>query len=637
MLFSSGGTGFVRAATPLNSALTSQSGAAMNVLTITRLGKVNAGEETAAKGMFKGHEKDEDPDTKVTRINIPAPVVLWNRDTWAGALYLHVETCVATGMWRQEIDYLLPPVKGLAGRMKAMVEAYPIRFHAKGLYEEKDLSAVNSIGDIYTGDVNGDGADELVVTRNFGGIEVYDRERQIWKYTPSSSHSQYKFKMEDVNFTTLGDHDEIFFTAHREPLAGREGALDEKDWVVRVSPVGIQEIHPVFPDNREPGTIKSVIGLNRPGSKTVDELILVCTLSGKNGVYVSRHDLSGRAIGAPREIYTDYSMYFKAFGYAGTNQIIARNNQDRILYFITPDKPVNWIKTVKFDTVFGEKSDVNIIGHTQRDNQSVLVMENRGKVYAMNALGKFYTSMKPGSGTSDQALPFLTLKPESQYHKIIDVTPADKTMESFLVIQSREPAKRELSLEELEKAGERFLSDYDWNYCKKRLRLKYDESNREFVEFYCKQHKIQMPDIHSLEDIKQQLPGYYEEKVKESQRRYRSALEIRLFNPLEMENTDNKGSIDDEENDYKNKGEYKKWLAGIFIAPELVFRIHHLKDGVVTVKKLGDYYFKAMDTYGLAQPDINCRASDDHGMVFMVLHRKTLEKDFQPAYYTIAW
>jgi hypothetical protein len=190
-----------------------------------------------------------------------------------------------------------------------------------------------------------------------------------------------------------------------------------------------------------------------------------------------------------------------------------------------------------------------------------------------------------------------------------------------------------LSLEELEKAGERFLSDEDWKDCKDNLTLKFNDRIHQRAKEYCEDHKMKMPDIHSFEDIKNKIPGYYKEKVEESQEDYRSALETRLLNPIGCDNR----MIDD--GDYKNKEEFKKWLATTFIAPELAISIHHLSDGTITSEKLTDYYFTYLDGGGMpeTQDHINMRTWGDHGQAFMVLRKKLFNKDFKPAYYTIVW
>jgi hypothetical protein len=619
--------------------LTTQAGADMKPLTLFRLGKVVAGDDSDKP---VSHHSLISSGSRVKRENIPVPIVLWNKDTWAAALYFSKEdTFDSNGRWSQKIDHLLPPVKGWPG-LKAMLSDYPITFHDKYSADNPkiDERTMNFMEDIYTKDVNGDGVDELIVTRHFGDVEVYDRVKRIMKYTPHAKPKLFEYSMKDVNFTTLDNHDEVFFAAYRKPY----GNVDEFSsgdkryyettrncWIVRVCPQGITEIHPVFPDNSEPATIEAVIGMNKPGSKTVDELIVISTFKGKKDYYLSRHTLDGRAIDTPREIYGGYNMYCGAYGIPQSNQIIAQNAQKKILYFITPEKPVNWIKTITLVDLFGPKVDINIIGETIKNNLAVVVFENDSKLYAIDALGKFHTSMKPGSGTSDKPVSFLTLKPDSKLHRIIDITPTDKTMESFLVIQSRSPGKRELSLDQLEKAGERFLSDRDWKECKDELILEYDDDMKKEIKWRCDEKKIPIPDIRSMEDIKHQLPWFYDYKVKESQRKYRDSLETDLFRPIERKN------YNIEDGNYKHKDEYKKWLNNTFVDPELVFSIQHLSNGIISRQKLENYYFEDMDTSGMTQPDINVRTRGERGQVFMVLHKKILDKDFEPAYYTIVW
>lgn len=615
----------------------------MSKLFETRLGKVYAGDDSDEIPVYHPSLMPSIPRKRMLRENAPVPIVLWNKDTWEAALYFGGENLEDSETAIQKIAYLLPPVKGLPDRLKAITSDYPITLKVK--WDNEDTAeyvkrSLNLIADIHTKDVNGDGIDEVIVTYDFGDVEVYNRDKRIFKYNPHTRPKLFDYSMKDVGFTALEDHDEIFFAAYRQ-LYEREEFFTESDkryyettrncWIVRVCPKGITEIHPTFPDHSEPESIETVIGMNRPGSKTVDELVLVCQIKGREGYYLSRHSLDGKALEAPREMYGDCRIHRRAYGIPQSNQIIGFCGDGHTLSFITPDKPVNWIKTITFDDLSKPNQYFTVIGKTTKNNLAVMVIEIAGKLYAIDALGKYHTSMKPTSGGSNEPVAFLTIKPDSSLHKIINITPVDKTMESFLVIQNRDPGKRELSTEQLELAGEKFLSDSEWKECKDELTLKYDELIHERAEDYCKKHKILMPDIHSFEDIKNKIPGYYDYKVKDAQDSYRIALEIRLFNPLEGEAS----SVDN--SDYKNKEEFKKWLRNVFVSPELVFSINHVSDGVISRQKLDDYYFKDMSDGSLSQPSINVRTTGDHGMAFMVLYKRVMDKDFKPAYYAIAW
>lgn len=588
----------------------------MNTLTATRLGKVDAGEI----------QKTE----KKLKENLAAPIILWSKDGAAAALYFSVEVNYESEKGKQTIDLLVPSTRGLKERLQSLTGAYPITYSFRGIYKDEDKEKLNNVSEIYTKDINGDGIDELIITREKGDIEVYDCEKRIMNYRPKSDPKLYKYKMNDVNFTNLGDHDEMFFTVEQDPYENKN-RTDQDTWIVRVSPQGITEIHPVFPDHSKPTGVINVIGLNRPGSRIVDELVVVSEIKGRKGSYMSRHNLDGTGIDSPREIYTGYDMYNSAYGFSGSNQIIITKDQDKMLYFATPDKPVNWIKTIDQKKLFGSDTKSIEIGETVINNIAVLILEDRGKLYALDALGKFHTSMKPDSHISDTPVAFMTLKPDSDKHTIIRIQPADKTMESYLVIQSRDPGRRDLSLEELEKAGKRFLTDHDWKMSSERLNLDYRETTHELAESYCRRNKIPMPEIHSWEDIKKKLPGYYEQKVEESKRNYRSALEIRLL-----------GSINEDYVPENNKEieEFKKWLNSIYVAPELVVSIQHISKGNIGHQRLTDYYFKKMvlSNSGFSQPSINVQTNGEHGRAFMVLNKKLLnQKGIKPAYYTIAW
>ncbi len=607
----------------------------MNELYVSRMGKVDVETVTG--------DADE-------RQNYPAPIVLWNRETAAGVLYFSTESH-ASGSFSQKIDYLYSPAHGMSGRLKSMFADYPIRFSAHGIREKKDIRPLNPLGEIHTKDINGDGIDELILIRGLGNVEVYDREKRILRYSPASRPKAFEYVAKDVYHARTGRNDEMLYVASRTPY---ESVIDlsvsdlhhyritPNYKIMRIGAEGIRDIVPTFADNMKPRTIEAVAALNKPGSEALDELILVTTFEDMDGYYLSRHSLAGKALDTPRKIYAEeYNpSYFSFIHVPRSNQVIACSSHRKRLYFITPYKSLNWIKTVKLDQLPVKEKYSGIMGQTQKNGIPVVMVECGNTLFAIDANGKFHTSMNSESPKHDEPVAFATIKPVSDDHDILIIKPLDASMDTMLTLQSRSPGIRAVSHEELEKAGERFLSDDDLKLCKFDLNLQYNESVRKLAGWYCKENKIPMPEIHSMDDIKKKLPGYYEEKVKESQRRYRNSLETRLFNPLEYEGTDGDVTIeDDDETDYKNKNEYNQWLKSISIKPELAVSIHHLSDGTVTTQKLADYYYSYInytDQISVQDP-INIRASGEHGQAFLVLKKKTFKRNYKPAYYTVVW
>ncbi len=619
---------------------TTQAGGKMNRLAVSRLGTENAGTDK---------EKTKESLVRLETNNLPTPIVLWNGDKAAGVLYFSVETRMITLSFSQKIDYLVSPTHGMTGRLRSLFDAYPITFTSHKLMSEDAEKTLNGLGLVYTKDVNGDGIDELILLRSLGDIEVYDREKLISRYTPETRPKLFEYGSKEVFHARVNNHDEMFLIAFRKPY-GSADKFSESDKlfyrntpnerVIRISPEGIKEIIPLFPDNARPKSIEAVAGLNKPGSNGIDELIIITTCEGKAGYYLSRHTLAGKAIDAPRKIYAENfdPDYYTFYPVPQSNQLIAHSSHLKKVCFITPEKPVNWFRSVSLTKLPGKDDGSGFIGQTKKNDIPVAVIGYGNNLFAIDANGKYHTSMKPDIGKEDKPAPLLTLTPQSKLHTIVAVKAVDESMEKFLVIQSRKPGIKELSIEELEKAGERFLSDSGWNYCKDRLLIQYSPNKNEYIQWYCEKNKIPMPEINSLEDIKNKLPGYYQEKVNESTRRYRDSLETGLFSPLESKKACDINQIIEESN-YKNKEAYNRWLSDVFVPPELVFSIYHLSNGTVMNERLADYYYIPLDTGVLAatQNPINIKVSGDHGQVFLVLQKKVFDKRFKPAYYTIAW
>lgn len=616
--------------------ITSQTGAKMDKmdqLTALRLGKVNAETITG--------------ETSETT-NFPIPIVLWNQFNKAeGVFYLRVENDGNEAI-RQKIDYLYSPNQSMAGRFRSLFDVYPLKNEAHGVKENKDVRALNFIDDIYTKDVNGDGIDELIVTRSLGGVEVYGREKKVFSYTPDVRPQLFEYKAGKAFHAVIDQHDEMLLVGYRTPYepvdffseSDKRFCHNTPDYrVIRVYPEGIREITPRFPDNKRPKTIDVAACLSGSESKDMDELILITTFEGMDGYYLSRHDTSGKALDTPRKIYAEGfdPNYYRFHFVPRSNQMIAHSHDQEKLYFITPEKPVNWFKSVKLDKLqadrlTGLKSSTVIVGQGRINGLPAVMIDNKNTLYVIDANGNYHASLH-GENKSEKPVAYTTIKPLSGQHEIMTIMTLDQTLDHLLVIQSRKPGRREVSLEEMEWAGERFLSDSEWRHCKDELIPQYQDYMNDSIKYYCEQNKVKIPEIRSLIDIKNKLPGYYEDLVKDTEWNYQNSLKRGLFRPLDYENY----SID--QSQFKKKEEYKKWLVNTFIAPELVVSIHDLSEGIVTTQKLADYYFTYLDDHGMAstQDHINIRATGDHGQAFLVLQKKNLNENSKPAYYTIVW
>lgn len=625
----------------------SQTGASMNNLTIKQLGKIVAGQITQKDSGAEGVKQKVFRDSDLEVTNIPVPIVLWDkkRNTVAKVLYYQKEIRSSKGSFKGSIDVLDAPGQGIGGRIKSMFDGYPITVSAQGIYRKEDERTVDFFVDFYTLDVNGDGVEELIVTRHTGGIDVYDRDKRIMKHWNNLKPDLFEYNLERTCTAIVDDHDELWLLRTRKPHDSVD-TLSESDrryyegsrnyTIIRVSPDGIKEITPLFKGGMEPESICDVAVLNRPGSKEIDELILVSTFKDKKGYYMSRHTPSGSPLDEPREIHAEsYDPAMATMFYIPqSNQIMAYSLEKlKILYF-TPEKPVNWIKTVYLEDITGGEKSALYQGHTMIENVPVTLVEHQYSIYAIDANGKYRTSMLPGSDKKKDPVALGKIKPFSDEHNIIEMFPIGPDMDTVMVIESRSPKKREYSLEELEKAGEEFLPYDEMESCKSYLVLTYDTDTNGHVEWYCRFQKIPMPEIHSLEDIKNKLPGYYDEMVADAKSSYYTSLKVTLFMPISSNNFQ---MI--EEDDYRSKEKYRRWLNDAFITPEIVVSIHRLSDGLITRELRTSFYFEDLESEAgtINLPSINVKSSGEHGQAIMVLHRKYLNLIYEPAFYTIIW
>lgn len=627
--------------------MASQAGAGMNTLTIKQLGKIEAGITTKEGSGDEGLKPKVLGGSDLEVTNIPVPIVLWDkkRNTVAKVLYYQKEIRTSKGSFKGSIDVLDAPGQGIGGRIKSMFDGYPITVSAQGIYRKEDERTVDFFVDFYTLDVNGDGVDELIVTRHTGGIDVYDRDKRIMKHGNNLKPDLFEYNLEKTCTATVFDHDELWLVRTRKPHDSVD-TLSESDrryyegsrnyTIIRVSPNGIKEITPLFKGDKEPDSIRDVAVLNRPGSKEIDELILVSTFKDKKGYYMSRHTPSGSPLDEPREIHAESYDPAMAplFYFPQSNQIMAYGMDILKIFYFTPEKPVNWIKTVYLEDITGGEKSALYQGHTMIENVPVTLVEHQYSIYAIDANGKYRTSMLPGSEKKKDPVAVGKIKPFSDEHNIIEMFPLGPDMDTILVIESRSPKMREYSFEELEKAGEMFLSYNDLEFCKRYLVLNYDKNRNEYAEWYCEKNNIPMPEIHSLEDIKNKLPGYYDEMVANAKSSYRTSLEVKLFSPID---NDDFQMID--KYDYRSKEKYKRWLNDAFITPEFVVSIHRLSDGHITRELRTSFYFEDLESHvgTINLPSINFKTAGGHGQAIMVLHRKYLNLIYEPAFYTVTW
>lgn len=626
----------------------SQAGAGMNKLSIRQMGKIVAGQITKEEPEAEGLKQKVFGDSDLEVTNIPVPIVLWDkkRNTVAKILYYQKEIRTSKGSFKGSIDVLDSPDQGIGGRIKSMFDGYPITVSAQGIYRKEDERTVDFFVDFYTLDVNGDGVEELIVTRHTGGIDVYDRDKRIMKHGKNLKPDLFEYNLEKTCSATAFDHDELWLVRTRKPYDSVD-TLSESDrryyegsrnyTIIRVSPDGIKEITPLFKGEKEPDSIRDVTVLNRPGSKEIDELILVSTFKDKKGYFMSRHTPSGSPLDEPREIHAEsYDPAMSTMFYIPqSNQIIAYSLEKlKILYF-TPEKPVNWIKTVYLEDITdGEKSAL-YQGHTMIDNVPVTLVEHQDSIYAIDANGKYRTSMLPGSEKKKDPVALGKIKPFSDEHNIIEMFPIGPDMDTILVIESRSPKKREYTLEELEKAGEEYLSYGDIDFCKRALKIEFDEDlKKRRVAFYCDMNNIAAPEVTSLEDIKNKLPGFYNQLIKETKSSYFTSLEVKLFSPIDNDDFE---MID--EYDYRSKEKYRRWLNDAFITPEIMVSIHRLSDGLITRELRTSFYFEDLESQAgtINLPSISVKTAGEHGQAIMVLHRKYLNLIYEPTFYTITW
>lgn len=526
---------------------------AMDSVSVEQLGEVAPFRDTGSWLKSKGVE--------------PTPIILWRGADIAAALFYQWKGNSILSSFEQKIASMERSPRVALG------PAYPLRYSGRVSADrgEEALPAFD-VDHALAADLDGDGTDELVLPRHLGAVEVYDLRRRLHSGgVPGTDPRSFSYEVVSAQKVRAGDKDRVYFVFHRAAYKGTKAPKAEgsppADTIVEVSDAGVRVISLLG----LPSVPVQVAGLglkNRPGSTHIDELVLLLRFQDREGLFLSQHDLQGKARGEPRLVYADVSgqQRFSFTFLPQSDLLVATGDSSELAAFFWPDKPVNWVKTVKVDPKLGGQPLVRgFLGPASGRPKALVQAENR--LYAIDAEGAYWASIGGVYSASPTPVPWADIATASPKHRIAQVRPLDGDSDRVLVIDACDEHERELELEEAREAAAKFLPPEFVAKVEKAnapsWKTVYDEA---LVRGFARKHGITEP-ITTLEDIGRLLPDLYELQLTSLEADLSVALECELKRPL------HDADVGIAEPRYRNLEDYKAWLGTVVVSPQTRLRL----------------------------------------------------------------
>jgi hypothetical protein len=544
-------------------------GGTMNKVVLQRLGSVSPGRQ-GDPDKPRPNESDEIDHNPIVlwKANQPAAVVYYRRKTQE---LLYEQTFAKTTGQGEDT--------GFWGRLS---HGYPIRFRESG--EAAEGYGMNDfiVSQIVTADVNGDGVDELILPRARGGIDVYSAEKQLYSFSGESyGLGGYAYIAETSHTVHFKGRDVVFIIAKLENILHIKGEKQPADLaeyaVYRVDHRGVARV--ALPKKLQFERFTVFGGFYRPGSADVDELLVVGRAPEETGDFLFRYRPDGRPIDVPKEFPVPIGNgIFRFLPTQGGPYAILPVR--RKVHFITPDKPINWIKTVDLG-LLAEKDDRVCILHVsdpQSDPKLIVSVAKRSpsdqdqwttELFAVNAEGRCFAP--DGQNRGWQPLPncesYHRITPPSPLHQLVTILPSSLDSDDLLVVHSRKAQTKKLTHDEALAAAGKFLMPREMERFRKQLVVRLDDMRViESIVADERRSKGIKHDIKTVDEWKRLLPESYETKRMGAESYAFLYLAGTLRLPLEV-------GAPPSPDMYRNFEEYCGWLREQAIGPETQFTI----------------------------------------------------------------
>ena len=555
-------------------------GGTMKDATFRRLGKVVPGNNSH-------HELHHDSVST-------APIVLWRGSSPAAILYCRDQFLGAFGFGggSQRIVKLEgEPGEGWLGRRRGpfpLVYSMLLVRMSASMDDSESFDTSNTV----TADVNGDGVDELILPRQNGAIAVYSIKKLLFKQAAPPAPKGMLYQVEKTLIANLKGRDVVFLLLSLKERKGGpkadEAEVAKADPYVlwRIDRDGISRVALPVAGGPKPGTISAIGALNRPGSSTIDEtLVMFDDGESHDKAYLLRLGADGSAIEPPKEVPFPLSLCDAKFIFLPETPraiLVEGSGEDAHLYFIQPEKATRWIADVKLKPLVESPDTLEILqaadpgpdpkvmvevqpaGHSSADNSPDEVRW----LYAVNREGKCF---RPAPGKDAWAPlpkpdPFLRLASHSDEYGFLSIQ-SQPGSDILLAMFSREAGVKELTEPEVLAAADQFLQPA-YVAEQRKDKLEFTPENFElhfgFSDSEDEQKERGVTEkITNFEDWRRLLPNSYQKALERMRSDLKVDFEVELASPLKNGHP----ILPDK---YQNIEEYKVWLDGLKFDPDTI-------------------------------------------------------------------
>jgi hypothetical protein len=439
-----------------------------------------------------------------------------------------------------------------------------------------------------TADVNGDGVDELILPRQNGAIAVYSIKKLLFKQAAPPAPKGMLYQVEKTLIANLKGRDVVFLLLSLKERKGwpkaDEAEVAKADPYVlwRIDRNGISRVAFPAAGGPKPATIGAIGALNRPGSSTIDEtLVMFDDGESHDKALLLRLRPDGGAIEPPKEVPFPLPLCYAKFLFLPeTSQaILVEGNYDDSthLYFIQPEKATRWIADVELKPLLPYSSSLEILQPMDpgADPKVTVAVRPRGEhsadpllFYAVNREGKFF---HPDPGKDAWAPlpkrePFLRLPLHSDEYGFLSIQ-SQPGSDILLAMFSRKAGVKELTEAEVLAAADRFLLPA-YVAKERKDKLEFTPENFKFHFGFGDSEEEQKEKgvtekITNFEDWRRLLPNSYQKALERMRSDLKVDFEVELASPL----VNGYPILPDK---YQNIEEYKIWLDGVKLDPDTI-------------------------------------------------------------------
>jgi len=542
----------------------------MNGVVFRRLGNVVPGKQKPSS--------DDSVDGVDAR-----PIVLWHGSTPAAVLYHRVHSRALGISWEERIErFDEQPGESWIGLKRG---PFPLVFGSPWSLTGKKLDDGESfdMARVVTADVNGDGVDEFLLPRLNGAIGVYSVEKLLFQQPALPAPAGMRYRVQSSFTAKLKDRDVVLFLLALGPDKGADDvepgdrAKVDPYAILRVDQRGITRIP--LPRTTVPLSLVRAVGaLNRLGSADLDEILLLFLADNPEPrMYLSRQRPDGSAIEPPKMLYVEIDFAALRFLFLReTPQAIVADGQSRHLYFVRPEKAVNWITDIDLNPLAPSEQSVQALYPMDPGSDPKVTVAidgdakagpGSGALYAINREGK---CLRPGPAPNTwqpmpKPEPFLRLTGPSEDHRFAGLLPQPGT-DILLAVYSREAGGKVLTDEDTLAAAEAFLQPDLVAQHRKRYLTMSMEDFYAFPSFEGQERKRKgiTKEVSTLEEWQATLPDSYQKVLD-----FKKGTLVTSFRvELEAGLRDGMDALK-----LRDAPGYEAWLKGLKLTPQTVFQV----------------------------------------------------------------